>query len=388
MSDINSPAGFHLMAKPTGAVCNLDCKYCFYLSKESLYPGSRFRMADTLLENYIKQLISAHRTPEVTIAWQGGEPTMMGLDFFKRSVAYAEKYKKPGQKIVHTLQTNGVLLDDDWAQFFKKHDFLIGVSVDGPKTLHDFYRVNKGGEGTFDAVIEGWSFLRKHSVEANILCTIHAANAGKPLEVYKFLRDELGTEFIQFIPIVEKTESGTDANDRSVKAKDYGNFLISIFDEWVQHDVGKVFVQMFDVALANWVGAPPGLCIFSETCGQALALEHNGDVYSCDHFVEPEYLLGNIRDQSLVQLVADKKQIKFGQDKLTTLPRYCLDCDVRFACHGGCPKDRFIKTPSGDPGLNYLCAGYMAFFKHVDQPLRKMVKLLREKKPPADIMKK
>jgi uncharacterized protein len=406
----NAPPAYHLLVKPTGAICNLDCKYCFFLSKEMLYPGSRFRMADELLETYIRQLLESHRIPEVTIAWQGGEPTLMGLDFFKRSVELAEKYKKPGQRISHTMQTNGTKLDDDWCAFFKAHDFLIGLSVDGPKEIHDTYRVNKGGEGSFDQVMRGWEYLRKHEVEYNILCTVHAANADFPLEVYRFFRDELETQFVQFIPIIERAtadflplanqgwservggerplyiQDGHLVTERSVQAEQYGRFLVEIFEEWVRHDVGQVYVQLFDVTLGSWVGQH-NLCIFSPTCGNALALEHNGDLYSCDHYVEPDYLLGNIKDSHMIELVASDKQRQFGQDKMTTLPRYCQECEVRFACHGGCPKNRFINTPGGEPGLNYLCAGYKMFFNHVNRPMTTMANLLREQRAPAEIMK-
>jgi uncharacterized protein len=390
-----APPAFHVMTKPSGAICNLDCKYCFYLPKERLYPGSRFRMTDDVLEAYIKQLVETQQAPEATVAWQGGEPTLMELDFFTRSVEYAEKYKKQGQRIAYTMQTNGTILDDEWCSFFKEHGFLIGLSVDGPKELHDAYRVSKGGHGTFDQVMRGWRLLRKHGVDFNILCTVHAANADQPLEVYHFFRDDLEAAFIQFIPIVERinpdgstlVQEGNTVTDRSVKAEQYGRFLIEVFEEWVRRDVGRVYVQMFDVALANWVGAPPGVCVFSETCGQALALEHNGDLYSCDHFVEPKYFLGNITQTHMTELVSSDKQLRFGRDKLDTLPRYCRECEVRFACHGGCPKNRFIETPEGERGLNYLCAGYKLFFNHVDRSMRMMADLLRRNRAPAEIMR-
>jgi len=407
----NAPLGYHVLAKPTGATCNLDCKYCFFLSKEMLYPDSRFRMADELLEAYIQQLVESHRTPEVTLAWQGGEPTLMGLDFFKRSVDLAEKYKGPGQIVTYTMQTNGTRLDDEWCAFFKKNNFLIGLSVDGPREIHDTYRVNKGGQGTFDQVMRGWEYLKKHQVEFNILCTVHAANADHPVEVYRFFRDELGANFVQFIPIIERatpdmlplankgwgqTESGERplyiqdgymVTHRSVKPKQFGGFLTGVFEEWVRRDVGTVYVQMFDVALGNWYGEPGGVCVFQPTCGLALALEHNGDLYSCDHFVEPGYLLGNIQETPMIELVTSEQQHKFGLDKRDTLPSYCRECEVRFACHGGCPRNRFIKTPDGETGLNYLCAGYKLFFKHVDQPMRVMVNLLHQNRAPAEIMR-
>jgi uncharacterized protein len=406
----NTPPAFHLLVKPTGATCNLDCTYCFYLSKEVLYPGGGFRMADELLETYIRQLFAAHRAPEVIVAWQGGEPTLMGLDFFRRSVEYAERYRYPDQAVQYTIQTNGTLLDDDWCLFLKQHGFLVGLSVDGPRTIHDTYRVNKGGKGTFDQVMRAWRLLRKHGVEFNILCTVHAANAERPLEVYRFFRDDLQARYLQFIPIIERataatldqanegwsdrpggtrplyTQTGTLVTDRSVLPEHYGSFLIGIFDEWVRRDVGTVFVQMFDAALASWAKVPGGVCIHQETCGLALALEHTGDVYSCDHFVEPAHRLGNIRERHLVQLVSSEQQLAFGRAKRDTLPRQCRECDVRFACHGGCPKDRFTTTPEGQPGLNYLCAGYRAFFRHVDAPMRRMAGLLAEGRAPREIM--
>jgi len=405
-----APRPFHLLAKPTGAVCNLDCTYCFFLSKEMLYPGSRFRMADELLETYVRQLLESHPDGEVSIAWQGGEPTLMGLEFFRRSVEYAERHAQPGQKVAYSIQTNGTRLDDEWCAFFKEHAFLVGLSVDGPRRLHDAYRVDKGGQGTFDQVMRGWESLGAHGVDVNILCTVHAANADHPLEVYRFFRDELKTSFIQFIPIVERAtpemlpvanlgwgERGSDARplyltegslvtERSVTAAQWGRFLIGVFDEWVRRDVGQTYVQMFDAALASWVGAPAAICIFAETCGGALAIEHNGDLYSCDHFVEPKYLLGNIQQVHMLELVSSDRQRQFGLAKRDTLPRYCRECPVLFACHGECPKDRFITTPDGEPGLNYLCAGYKAFFTHVDRPMRLMAELLQSGQAPAQVM--
>ena len=407
---LEQPRAFHLLAKPTGAVCNLDCSYCFFLSKEMLYPGSRFRMADELLEQYVKQLIEAHAgVPEVAIAWQGGEPTLMGVDFFRRSVELAEVYLQPGQRATYTIQTNGTLLDEEWAAFFKDNDFLVGISIDGPRELHDTYRVNKGGKGSFDQVMHGLSFLNDAGVEWNALTTVHAANGDRGREVYRFLRDECGARFIQFIPIIERVaeaaedgtvpweswrdrplyvQEGEVVTGRSVSPAQYGRFLVDVFEEWVRRDVGEVYVQMFDVALANWVGEPPGLCVHSETCGLALALEHTGDLYSCDHFVEPRYLLGNIKERHMLELVSSPQQTRFGLDKRDTLPQYCLDCDVRFACHGGCPKDRFIRTPYGEPGLNYLCAGFKEFFHHVDGPMRVMGELLSRNRAPAEIMER
>ena len=373
---------FHLLAKPTGAVCNLDCDYCFYLSKELLYPGSKLRMPGDVLEAYIDQLFSAHAgAPEVMIAWQGGEPTLMGIEFFERAVEIARERARPGQRVLNTIQTNCTLIDEQWASFFKRHEFLVGVSIDGPREIHDAHRVTKGGRGSFDAVMRGLGHLRDAGVEWNALTTVHAGNADQPLETYRFLRDECGAGFIQLIPIVERSAGG-----RSVTASQFGDFLIAVFDEWVRNDIGDVFVQMFDVALANWVGAPPSLCVHAETCGDALALEHNGDLYSCDHFVEPEHLLGNIMELPMAELVGSERQRRFGDAKHDSLPEYCRKCEVRFACHGGCPKDRFIATPDGEPGLNYLCAGYQAFFRHIDTPMRMMGELLRRGRAPAELM--
>ncbi len=390
----DAPPAYHVLAKPTGALCNLDCQYCYFLSKAALYPGSRFHMSDALLETYIRQLIASHRTPEVTIAWQGGEPTLMGLDFYRRAGELEKRYQKPSTTIQNTIQTNGTLLNDEWCAFFRDHQFLIGLSLDGPREMHDAYRKDKGGHPTFDLVLRAARLLQKHRVEFNILTTVNAANADHPLAVYRFLRDEVGAQFIQLIPIVERIntdggtgfQEGTQVTSRSVTAEQWGRFLIAVFDEWVRHDVGRVFVQMFDAALASWVGAPPTLCIFAETCGNALALEHNGDLYACDHFVEPAYRLGNIQQDRMIDLVASPKQRHFGLAKRDTLPPYCRECAVRFACHGECPKNRFITTPDGEPGLNYLCAGYQAFFTNIDRPMRLMADLLRRHRAPAEVM--
>ncbi len=387
-----APPAFHVMTKPRGAICNLDCTYCYFLSKEMLYPGSRFRMADDLLEEYTRQYIAAQQVPVVTFAWQGGEPTLMGLDFFKRAVELQQKYRAPGTRIYNAFQTNGVLLNDDWCRFFHAHDFLIGISIDGPQALHDAYRVDKGGNPTFRRVMDGLALLKKHHVEFNILTTVHAGNVEHPLEVYHFLRDEAGAQFMQFIPIVERDnetgfQEGGTVTDRSLTGRQYGEFLCAIFDEWVRRDVGRIFVQIFDVALAAWSGQRPGLCIFEETCGDALALEHNGDLYSCDHFVEPRYRLGNIQEIPLLDMVASERQRQFGRDKRELLPRYCRECEVRFVCNGGCPKDRFILTPDGEAGLNYLCAGFKRFFNHIDHPMRMMAAELQVQRPPANVMR-
>ncbi len=396
---------FQLMAKPTGAVCNLDCDYCFFLSKEQLYPGSRFRMDDDVLAAYLQQLLAAHPPDaEVTFAFQGGEPTLMGIDFFVRCLQLQKAYKRPGQQILNTIQTNATLLDAQWADFLAGHGFLVGVSIDGPREMHDAYRRDKGGKPTFDRVVAGLRQLQRAGAEWNALTTVNSANGDHGLEVYQFLTNELGAQYIQFIPIVERvtedllpvaeqsgwgarnhrsvlyTQTGTAVTSRSVRPEQYGQFLVDVFDHWVRHDVGDVFVQMFDTTLAHFLGYENvGLCVHARTCGEALALEHNGDVYSCDHFVEPGYKVGNLADgRTLLDIVESPAQRAFGEAKLDTLPGYCRGCDVRFACNGGCPKDRFATTPDGEPGLHYLCAGYQQFFRHADKPMRLMASLLRQ----------
>jgi len=378
------------MAKPTGAICNLECKYCFFLKKEALYPGSNFRMSEEVLECYIRQSLE-QQAPQVTVAWQGGEPTLMGLDFFRRSIELERKYQRPGAITQNTIQTNGVLLDEKWCEFLHENRFLVGLSLDGPRELHDAYRMDKGGRSVFDKVMRAVRLLQKHEVEFNILATVNAVNATHPLEVYRFFRDSVGAPFVQFIPIVER-EDATESHDNgkvapySVNPKKYGRFLIIIFDEWVKRDVGRVFVNHFDAALASWAGAPPALCTTAPTCGSAMALEHNGDLYSCDHFVEPAHLLGNIMERPIPQLALSDRQLGFGLDKRDALPRQCRECEVLFACNGECPKNRFLKTVDGEPGLNYLCAGLKAFLLHIDHPMRIMADLLLQRRAPAEIM--
>jgi len=375
-------ARFHLLAKPTGPICNLDCAYCFFLSKEALYPGDRFRMVDGLLEIYLSQLLESHPDGEVTVAWQGGEPTLMGVSFFRRAIDLAEGLRRPGQRVQHTMQTNGTLLNDEWCRLLAEHRFLVGISIDGPPEIHDHFRVDKRGAATSAKVLRGLGLLQEHGVDVNVLCTVHAANQHRPLDVYRYLRDDIGVGYTQFIPIVERDndtgyQEGDAVTDRSVDPSAWGRFLTEVFDEWLRHDVGTVFVPLFDSALASWCDVPSSLCIFRETCGDAVALEHNGDLYSCDHFVEPKHLLGNITRTDMVELVTSPKQRAFGRAKLDTLPAYCRSCEVRFACNGECPKNRFILTPDGEPGLNYLCAGYRAFFNHIDGPMCLMADLLR-----------
>jgi len=391
----NAPPRIHVLAKPTGAVCNLACAYCFFLDKELLYPDSEFRMGDEVLETYIRQLIEAHRTQQVTVAWQGGEPTLMGVEFYRRAIELQKKYARPGMVFENTMQTNGTLLDDEWCEFFKENHYLIGISLDGPRHLHDTYRLDKGGRPTFDRVMRGLRLLQKHGVEYNILVAVNRTNADYPLEVYRFLRDEAKTTWIQFIPVVERIDEdgqticqrGTRVSRRSVQPEQLARFLIQIFDEWLRHDVGRIFVQTYEAAARNWLRMPSsGMCVFEPTCGLGLALEHNGDLYACDHFVEPDYLLGNIMETPMVEMVASDRQRQFGIDKCDTLPRYCRECEVRFACHGECPKNRFLTTPNGEPGLNYLCAGWKAFFHRVDEPLQLMAALMRQGRPASEVM--
>lgn len=402
---------FHLLVKPAGAACNLGCQYCFFLSKEKLYPERQSPlMTDALLQAYIAQLMAASPGPQVEVAWQGGEPMLRGIDFYRRAVELAESHRQPHhRKILHTMQTNGTLIDDEWAAFFRENDFLVGLSIDGPRAMHDAYRIDKQGHGSFDDVIRGWHCLRRHDVDVNILCTIHDANADHPLEVYRFFRDELGAQYIQLIPIVERATEQTIAQanggwggfkgadrplykqeghlvtDRTVKPAQFGRFLSDIFDEWVQRDVGTVFVTTFDVALGSWLGQH-NACVVAPTCGTALAMEHNGDVYSCDHYVEAGHRLGNLHETPLGALVASEKQRRFGSAKFDTLPRYCRECPVLFACYGECPRNRFVRTPDGEAGLNYLCAGYKAFFMHIDAPMKAMAGLIRNGRFADEIM--
>jgi uncharacterized protein len=404
-----APPGFHMMAKPSGATCNIDCKYCFFLSKEALYPNERSRMSEATLEAYIRQLLESHRAPNVTVAWQGGEPTLLGLDFYRRAVELIEQYRRPGQVIEQTFQTNGLLLDDAWCAFFKANNVLVGLSIDGPRQIHDTNRVTRAGTGSFDLVMKGWEALRRHKVDFNILCTVNAANEDHGRLVYRFLRDKLKAKFIQFIPIVERataetlplaergwserpresrvfySQTGDLVTSRSVSPDGYGRFLNAVFGEWLDHDVGKVFVQLFDVTLQAQFGEHL-LCVHAPTCGQSLALEHNGDVYSCDHFVEPGFLLGNIHQTAMLDLVASPQQVAFGEAKRETLTRQCHNCAVRTLCHGGCPKDRFARAHSGEANHNYLCEGLYAFFTHSRPAMQQMVALLQSGRAPAEVM--
>jgi uncharacterized protein len=394
--------GFHIMTKPAGPICNLDCKYCFYLEKERLYPETRhWKMPPDILERFIHQTIAAQPGNEVQFAWQGGEPTLAGLDFFRSVIALEQKHAA-GKTIHNALQTNGTLLDAEWSKFLAEHRFLVGISIDGPRELHDCFRVDKGQAPTFDRVMRGIGLLKDHGVDFNTLTVVHRRNSLHPLEIYNFLK-EIGSGFLQFIPVVERKAivpgadglvliqpsfaEAAEVTEWSVEPLAYGKFLARIFDEWVRRDVGRVFVQQFDVALESWMGMEASLCVFRETCGSAMALEHNGDLYSCDHYVYPEHKLGNIAETPLAELVSAPQQKAFGLAKRDTLPRMCRECDVRFACNGECPKHRFLTTPDGEPGLNYLCAGYKHFFRHIDPFMQFMAGELRAQRPPANIMR-
>ncbi|MGC8540810.1 MAG: anaerobic sulfatase maturase [Phycisphaerae bacterium] len=396
---------FHILTKPIGPICNLDCQYCFYLKKESLFPehhkASDFRMNDQTLESYVQQYIAAEPGEEVPFAWQGGEPTLLGIAFFRRALDLQKKYCPPGKRVSNAIQTNGTLLTPEWCRFLAENHFLVGLSLDGPRELHDRYRVTRKGLPTFDLVWRGLQLLKEHKVDFNTLTVVHRELAYQPREVYEFLREH-GSGYMQFIPLVERIggsgsylAKGGPLNilqpqdavaPWSVEPLQFGKFLSDIFDIWVRRDVGRIYVQSFDVQLGIWAGYGSTLCVFAETCGRALAIEHTGDLYSCDHYVSPEYRLGNINDTSLDVLVDSPAQKAFGTDKQTTLPEYCRRCDVKFACNGECPKNRFIHTPDGEPGLNYLCAGYKHFLHHIRPYMELMAQLLKTGRAPADIM--
>jgi len=385
---IQKTSHFHVMVKPIGAICNLDCTYCYYLEKEHLYPeGEPFRMPWKVLQSFIRQYSAAHKhLPEIHFAWQGGEPTLLGLDFFERAVALQRKYQPAGCRVTNSIQTNGVLLDDAWGRFLKEQGFLVGISIDGSPDLHDRYRVDKGGRPTFDRVARGLEILQRHKVEYNVLTCVHRHNGDHPLEVYRFLKS-LGARFIQFIPVVGRASpTSSAATSISVGAEQYGRFLTSVFDEWFYNDVGQVFVQTFDVALGIWALGQASLCVFDETCGRALALEHNGDLYSCDHFVDPAHRLGNINETPLLALLEDPRQQAFGRAKGETLPRFCRECEVLEMCSGGCPKDRILQTPDGESGLNYLCAGYKRFFTHCRPAMARLAALRKARQPAGQLM--
>ena len=389
----------YVMLKPAGAHCNLACKYCYYLEKNNLYQNShRHLMSDDMLEQFTREYIEAQTMPQGLFTWHGGEPLMRSIDFYKKALALQKKYAH-GKQIDNVIQTNGTLLTDEWCEFFAKNHWLVGISIDGPQEYHDHYRVTPAGKPSWEKVMQGISLLKKHRVEWNAMAVVNAYNAEHPLEFYHFFRDN-GCQYLQFTPIVERLTEHEDgrtlaslADDReipladaSVTPQQWGNFLCTIFDDWVRHDVGKTFVEIFDCTLANWMGVLPGICAYSKECGHAGVMEHNGDVYSCDHFVFPEYKLGNIREQSLIDMLYGEKQQAFSRLKHTSLPRQCKECDMEFACHGECPKNRFEKDKYGEPGLNYLCQGYYQYYTHVAPYMDFMKRELLAQRPPANIM--
>lgn len=400
------PQGIHVVAKPIGPLCNLNCEYCFYLEKQALFgPDENYRMSDDVLSAFIANYVKSQPTPVVEFVWQGGEPTLLGIDFFKR-VVQLQKQFSGAKTITNSLQTNGTLLDDDWCRFLKKHNFMVGISLDGPKEIHDRYRRDRKGTGTFDKVMRGLKALQKHKVEYNVLACVARETAKKPLDVYHFFKKE-GVEFIQFSPVVERVSDGgsaqpglrlagpaaldreeceTDVTPWSVIPEEYGDFLIDIYEEWVRHDVGTVFVMNFEWVLNAWIGNPSPVCVYAKTCGRSVVIEHNGDVYACDHCVYPEYRLGNIMTDRLSGMVERSLQSGFGEAKEALLPGWCSECEVLAACHGGCPKHRFEKTYYDEPGLQYLCAGYKKFFLHIRKYLRVMATLLEHGLPATRVM--
>ena len=390
----------YVMLKPAGAHCNLACKYCYYLEKNKLYQTShQHLMTDEMLEQFTREYIEAQTMPQVLFTWHGGEPLMRSIDFYKKALALQKKYAH-GKQIDNVIQTNGTLLTDEWCEFFSQNHWLVGISIDGPQKYHDHYRVTPAGKPSWEKVMQGIQLLKKHRVEWNAMAVVNAYNAEHPLEFYHFFRDN-GCQYLQFTPIVERLTEHKDGRtlasladkkefplaDASVTPELWGNFLCTIFDDWVRHDVGKTFVEIFDCTLANWMGVLPGICAYSKECGHAGVMEHNGDVYSCDHFVFPEYKLGNIKDQSLIDMLYGEKQQEFSRLKHTSLPRQCKECDMEFACHGECPKNRFEKDKFGEPGLNYLCKGYYKYYSHVAPYMDFMKKELLAERPPSNIMR-
>ena len=388
----------YLMAKPAGAACNLRCSYCYYLEKSDMYHDPSQLMSDDTLELFIKEYIEAQTTPEVMFIWHGGEPLLRPIAFYQRALELQQHYAK-GRKIDNCIQTNATLLTDEWCKFLRKNNFLVGVSIDGPRHMHDALRKTHQGDGSYGDVIRGIRLLTKYHIEWNAMATVNAVNVEHPMEFYRFFRDELECRYLQFTPVVERThilegrcrllhgsEPDGVVTPYSVTAKQWGEFLCAIFDEWVRNDVGEMFVQLFDTTLANWVGAPAGVCTMSKYCGQGAAIEHNGDVYSCDHFVFPEYKLGNIHNNSLISMMYGTKQREFGEAKYRSLPKQCRKCKYEFACHGECPRNRFISTTDGQRGLNYLCEGYHAFFTKAHEAMDYMSQQLKQGLPPANVM--
>jgi uncharacterized protein len=379
-----SKFNFNLMAFPIGPVCNLNCEYCYYLNKTELYPASNnFKIKEELLEEYIKQYIEAHSGPVVNFVWQGGEPTLRTLDFFKKAVKFQKKYIPQGWKAENLIQTNAVLIDDQWAKFLKENDFLVGASLDGPPELHNRYRKDKNGKGTHQRVLAGIEKLKEYEVKYNILAVVNDLNSKKPKEVYQFFKD-IEADFIQFIPLVEQDWKGNIIS-RTVSSKQYGKFLIDVFNQWL-NDLGDIYVQIFEEALSAWAGLGSSLCVFSKQCGTAPVMEYNGDIFSCDHFVEPEYKLGNISEKSIMEMMNSKKQQKFAEAKKEKLNKKCLECNYLFICNGGCPKNRIIDT--GDEyKLNYLCEGYKLFFDYIDPFMKKLAQMVKQRKSP-ELMRK
>lgn len=389
----------YVMLKPAGAMCNLACEYCYYLEKSHMYnEGPKTLMSDSLLEHFVKQYIESQTTPNVLFLWHGGETMMRPLSFYQKALQLQKKYAR-GRMIDNAFQTNGTMLTDEWCRFFKENNWLVGVSIDGPKEVHNAYRQNRLGQPSFDQVMRGINLLNKHGVMWNAMAVVNDLNVKHPQEFYRFFKS-IGCRYIQFTPIVERFATHEDGRHLatpdqkdcslahfSVTPEDWGDFLCTIFDEWVRNDVGQYFIQIFDATLANWVGVDPGLCTMARSCGHAGVMEFNGDVYSCDHFVFPEYKLGNIRQNTLLEMMYSERQLEFGRKKQGSLPGQCRSCGYLFACNGGCPKDRFAQTADGEPNLNYLCKGYHQYFKHVAPYMDYMKNELMSQRPPANVMK-
>lgn len=390
----------YVMLKPAGAHCNLACKYCYYLEKNKLYPtAQRHLMSDEMLEQFTREYIEAQTMSQVLFTWHGGEPLLRSIDFYRKALSLQQKYAG-GRRIDNVIQTNGTLLTDEWCEFFAQNHWLVGISIDGPQPDHDHYRLTAAGKPSWKKVMQGIKLLKKHGVEWNAMAVVNAYNVNHPLEFYRFFKEN-GCQFLQFTPIVERLTRHEDGrtlasladkdeiplSEASVTPEQWGYFLSAIFDEWVRKDVGKIFVEIFDCTLANWMGISPGICAYSKECGHAGVMEHNGDVYSCDHFVFPEYKLGNIRDHSLIDMLYGEQQQEFSRLKHSSLPRQCKECDMEFACHGECPKNRFMKDKYGDSGLNYLCPGYYHYYQHVAPYMDYMKQELMAQRPPSNIMK-
>ena len=390
----------YVMLKPAGAHCNLACKYCYYLEKNKLYPtAQRHLMSNEMLEQFTREYIEAQTMNQVLFTWHGGEPLLRSIDFYRKALSLQQKYAG-GRRIDNVIQTNGTLLTDEWCEFFAQNHWLVGISIDGPQPYHDHYRLTAAGKPSWKKVMQGIKLLKKHGVEWNAMAVVNAYNVNHPMEFYRFFKEN-GCQFLQFTPIVERLTRHEDGrtlasladkneiplSEASVTPEQWGYFLCAIFDEWVRKDVGKIFVEIFDCTLANWMGISPGICAYSKECGHAGVMEHNGDVYSCDHFVFPEYKLGNIRDHSLIDMLYGEQQQEFSRLKHSSLPRQCKECDMEFACHGECPKNRFMKDKYGDSGLNYLCLGYYHYYQHVAPYMDYMKQELMAQRPPSNIMK-